>query len=241
MIIPDEAVKYILFQRTEYLLSMKSPLLNRFVIRVPSRIYNLAVTLEAMLTKPRVKRLFHEDMEGECAILKPYLPEHARTILDIGCGVAGIDVLLDQHYRAKGRVVDICLLDKTEMPKIVYYGLEQNGCYYNSLAVAKAMLVDNGAGPDHIFLQEDRDDRAIDFKRKFDLVLSLISWGFHYPVTTYLDQVYNLLKPDGILILDVRKDSGGVEQIEQKFDNAKIIHEARKYIRVMTRKCAHKY
>ncbi len=234
MMIPNKAIKYILFQRTEYLLSMKSPILNRFVIRVPSRMYNLAVMLEALLTKPRVRRLFEEDMEREYKILQPHLPDHSHAILDIGCGVAGIDVLLYQHYQKKNQSPDIYLLDKTEMPKMVYYGLEQNGCYYNSLALAKEMLVVNGADPKHIFLQEDRDDHVIDFKTEFDLVISLISWGFHYPIRTYLDQVYTLLALGGMLILDVRK--GTEEEIKQKFGNATIIFEARKYFRVVARK-----
>ncbi|MBI4224909.1 MAG: class I SAM-dependent methyltransferase [Candidatus Sungbacteria bacterium] len=232
MIIPNKAIKYILFQRTEYLLSMKSPLLNRFVVRVPSRMYNLAVTLEALLTKPRVKRLFQEDMEREYAILKPYLPAHARTILDIGAGVGGIDILLGKHYEQDKPM--IYLLDKTEMPKKVYYGLEQKGCYYNSLSLAKDMLVQNGLTAGHIITQEADNDYRINFDAKFDLVISLISWGFHYPIATYLDQVYALLAPGGILILDVRK--GTEEEIMKKFGNATKIFEARKYFRVMARK-----
>lgn len=232
MIIPNKAVKYILFQRTEYLLSMKSPLLNRFVIRVPSRMYNLAVALEALLTKPRVNRLFREDMEREYAILKPHLPEHAHAILDIGCGVAGIDVLLAKHYRQDKP--KIYLLDKTEMPSRVYYGLEQKGCYYNSLDIAKDVLIKNGVAPGDVITQEVGNDYGIRFHEKPDLVISLISWGFHYPIATYLDQVYAILKPGGVLILDVRKGAEG--EIKQKFGNATTIFEARKYFRVMARK-----
>lgn len=213
---------------------MKSPLLNRLVIRVPSRMYNLAVTLEAFLTKPRVRRLFQQDMEREYKILQPHLPDRSHAILDIGCGVAGIDVLLYQHYKEKGQISDIYLLDKTEMPKKVYYGLEQNGCYYNSLATAKEMLASNGADPKHIFLQEDHTGHTIDFKTEFDLVISLISWGFHYPIATYLDQVYAMLKAGGILILDVRKGTEG--EIRQKFGNTAVIFEAQKYVRVMARR-----
>ena len=236
MIIPNKAVKYILFQRSEDLLSMKSPLLNRFVIRVPSRMYNLAVTLEAMCTRPRAKQIFQRDMEREYGILKPHLPEHARAILDIGCGGAGIDVLLYKHYLEKNQTIDICLLDKTEMPKRVYYGLEQKGSYYNSLSIARDMLILNCVAPEHILTQEADDDNRITFKTRFELVISLISWGFHYPVSTYLDQVYELLQPEGMLILDVRKDSGGMEQVERKFGNVKIILETRKYVRVAARK-----
>lgn len=232
MIIPSEAIKYILFQRTEYLLSMKSPFLNRFVIRVPSRMYNFAVTLEALFTKSRVKRLFQEDMEREYGVIKPHLPEHARAILDIGCGVAGIDVFLAQHYRQD--TPKIYLLDKTEMPKKVYYGLEQKGCYYNSLDIAKELLTENGVAAGDIITQEAGNDSRIHFNEKFDLVISLISWGFHYPVATYLDQVYNLMAPSGMLILDARK--GTENEIKQKFGNATVIFEARKYFRIMARK-----
>lgn len=38
-----------------------------------------------------------------------------------------------------------------------------------------------------------------------DLVISLVSWGFHFPVSTYLDQVHDLLREGGRLILDLRK------------------------------------
>lgn len=38
---------------------------------------------------------------------KPYLPNEG-VILDIGCGMGGIDVLLDQHYGG----AEITLLDK---------------------------------------------------------------------------------------------------------------------------------
>ena len=36
-----------------------------------------------------------EDYHG----LLPYLPDKVASILDIGCGVAGIDVLLYHHYQ----------------------------------------------------------------------------------------------------------------------------------------------
>jgi hypothetical protein len=37
-----------------------------------------------------------------------------------------------------------------------------------------------------------------------DLVLSTISWGFHYPLSTHLPQVAAKLRPGGRIIVDLR-------------------------------------
>ncbi len=236
MTVPQSAVKYILFQRTQYLICLKSRLLNRLVIRMPSKTFNWAVSVEALFTRSRVERLFEADVKAEYESIKPYLPEQAAAILDIGCGVAGIDVKLAEHYKASKQEVTLSLLDKTEMPEKVYYGFEKKGCYYNSLAVARELLEANGIAPKQIMTQEVGADGQITFTGPFDLVTSLISWGFHYPVKTYLAQVHTLLRSGGVLILDVRKASTGVAEIKKQFGNIKIIAEFRKHQRVAATK-----
>jgi len=232
--VPDEAVKYILFQRTAYLIYQNNIYLNSLVIRMPFFSYNRMVALEAFLFKKRIKRLFNKDIFDEYERIKNYLPKRAFSILDIGCGVAGIDVLLYRHYQDKN--LDIYLLDKTEVEDKVYYGLERKAAFYNSLEIAKNILALNGVKESNIYSQEVKSGYKINFPVKFDLVISLISWGFHYPVDTYLDQVYNLLNPGGTLIMDVRKGSGGEKLIKDKFGNAETIYEAQKHIRVIVRK-----
>ncbi|MDP3013699.1 MAG: hypothetical protein Q8M92_05610, partial [Candidatus Subteraquimicrobiales bacterium] len=68
--IPDKAVKYILFQRTEYLIYQNNKWLNKIVIRIPFLAYNHMVLFEAWLFKSRIKRLFSEDMECEYESIK---------------------------------------------------------------------------------------------------------------------------------------------------------------------------
>lgn len=232
--IPNKAIKYILFQRTAYLIYQNNRFLNSLFIRIPFLSYNCLVAVEAFLFRNRIKKLFNDDILSEYNRIKKYLPTNASSILDIGCGVAGIDVLLYQHY--KNNNLNIFLLDKTELNEKVYYGIKKEAAFYNSLSVAKSLLENNGVPPQNIHLQEVGLDRAIKFSEKFDLVISLISWGFHYPVSTYLDQVYELLKPGGVLIIDVRKGSGGESIIKDKFKNMEIIFEAPKYLRVVARK-----
>ena len=233
--IPNKALKYILFQRTEFSIYQSNPLLLRVVMNKHLPIYNQAVEFEAFLFPGRTKRLFSADMEREYDNLKKYLPERPENILDIGCGVAGIDILLYKHYSQKDCNPSFYLLDKTEINSKVYYGLEKEAAYYSSLDVAKQLLIENGVDKLKIFIQEATGSPVF-LNKKFDLVISLISWGFHYPVSTYLDEVYNSLNMGGTLIIDVRKDSGGEELLKNKFGSFEVIYEARKHRRILIKK-----
>ena len=83
---------------------------------------------------------------------------------------------------------------------------------------------------------EATQSNEIDTGKKLDLVLSLISWGFHYPVGVYLDRVYELLNDDGRLILDVRTRTDGLNVLTQKFGSYEVILETAKYARVAAKK-----
>ncbi|MBI4224907.1 MAG: hypothetical protein HY617_01105 [Candidatus Sungbacteria bacterium] len=234
-------VKFILFQRSQYLLWRRNKTIQRFARALPRRLafslealasnFNATVSLEALFTRKSVEKLFSEEMTLEYNQMKPYLPAHARTILDIGAGVGGIDILLGKHYEQDKPM--IYLLDKTEMPAKVYYSLREKGCFYNSLELGRDMLVENGIKPEQIFLQEATDDNRIISDTKFDLIVSLISWGFHYPIATYLDQVYDKLAEGGAVITDVRRHGNGIELLQKKFPKTKIIFEAQKHVRIV--------
>jgi SAM-dependent methyltransferase len=230
--IPNKALKYILFQRTDFSIytTLRWPL--RIVMNKRIPIYNLAIKLEALLLPGRTKRLFSLDMEKEYQLMKSALPEKLETILDIGCGVAGIDIMFHKHYESRGINPHFYLLDKTEVNSKVYYGLEKTAAYYNSLDVAKKLLVVNGVEDSHINTQE-ATGVPIFPDTKFDLIVSLISWGFHYPVDTYLDEVYSILKSGGRLIIDIRRGSGGKEKIEAKFGSISMVNVGIKHDRFL--------
>jgi SAM-dependent methyltransferase len=232
LIIPNKALSYILFQRTEFSIYQSYPKLLRIVMNKRVPIYNMAIKLEALLLSNRTKRLFSLDMEKEIDTIKQYLPSEPKKILDIGCGVAGIDIMLNKYYSEKGVRPEFYLLDKSQVNSRVYYGFERQAAYYNSLDIAKELLVSNGVKRDLVHLQEVSESKIFP-DSKFDLVVSLISWGFHYPVSTYLDQVYDLLNNGGRLIIDVRKESGGEKLLESKFGSIQVIFEARKHRRIL--------
>ena len=59
--------------------------------------------------------------------------------------------------------------------------------------------------------------------------------GFHYPIETYLEEVKKSLKPDGVLIIDVRKDSGGLEVLKKNFSVVEVIYERQKQQRILAK------
>jgi len=231
MQISNEAVIYIMFQRTSY-----SRLTNSFIYRVfnkifPFSFYNNLVKYEANTNPSRIKALYENDMRREYLSIVKYLPKSCSTILDIGCGLAGIDIFFHRHYQDKSPV--FYLLDKTYTEGNVYYGFKSKGAFYNSLKMAQTMLINNGLSFKNIHTLEANKNNDINIDCKIDLVISLISWGFHYPVDIYLDRVYNLLNNSGLIILDTRKKTNGIETLKKKFKKVFIIMEKEKYQRVL--------
>lgn len=228
--IPNPAVQYILFQRTNYLKVAEARLLSRVRPYLPRSFYKRTVLLEALFRGQRIKQLYSDDMYREYEILRPHLPASCAHVLDIGCGVAGIDVLLSRHYAALAPI--FALLDKTAVSDNVYYGFETRGAFYNSLAIAKDLLALNGVPEERVTLLEARDDGTIPVKQPVDLAISMISWGYHYPVVTYLEEVKKALSPEGVLILDVRRESAEISLLQSAFRHCDAIYSDAKRLRL---------
>ncbi len=228
--LPNSAVKYILYQRTGYHLNEPFfSLLTYFGALSFSHLYKLSVELKSIFYSSQVKSAFVKDMNGEISLIKKYLPKTIDSILDIGCGVAGIDVMISNYYKNK---INVYLLDKTLVDKKVFYKFEKRASFYNSLDLARKILEINGVASASIHTQEATANNKIKFKTNFDLIISLISWGFHYPVEIYLNEAYAKLKKGGVLIIDIRKDTGGVELVKKKFGNLDVIKEFSKFVRI---------
>ena len=200
MQVPDSSLTFLLLQRTDYLVLPGWKLLFRFICKLSSKTPLMtAVTIESRLRKRAIKRRFDAGMRREYQGLCEWLPKQANAILDVGCGIGGIDALLYEHY---GRSNDLCfyLLDRTQQDEQIGYGYRNRADFYNSFDVTREFLNSNGVPEQSLVTLEAREDADIDLRGPVDLVISLISWGFHYPVATYLDRSYELLKPGGRLI-----------------------------------------
>jgi len=246
MEIPAAAVPYILLQRTQHLGFLRSPWAMRLFWLADrlaggsgrdvfgSPIFHRAVRLEAAFRGGRVRRLYAAEIGAEFEALRLHLPARCASILDVGCGVAGIDALLYRHFAASSPRIH--LLDKTVTSDRIYYGFKGTAAFYNSLDVARALLRANGVPGDRITIHEAAPDFSVAPDQELDLVISLISWGFHYPVATYLDPVHALLAADGRLILDVRGGTDGEEEVRQRFGAVRVIEERPRHRRLLAMK-----
>lgn len=170
----------------------------------------------------KISQMYYDDMKTTFDFLLPYLPKQAYSILDIGSGMAGIDVFLGKHYRN----AKITLLDKNGIEDKVKIGYQKSvnefGAY-NSFKYATRLLVQNGITNIEFCNIAEKSFP----KGPFDIVISLLSWGFHYPANTYAEDVERSTEDHSIIILDLRKDT------PRPFPGGTIIFEAEKYVRLL--------
>src|SRR5215216_4618808 len=100
-----EMLPYLLWQRTEYACSTNQK--AKRLLR-PIRMYWVwRKTLQAAVERMHINetaRKYFADMKQEFDILKPFLPDRPCTILDIGCGLGGIDIFLNRHFQGQAPI-----------------------------------------------------------------------------------------------------------------------------------------
>ena len=228
--IPDEALPFILLQRTGL-----QRLNFRFLRKLGVSYHPRLCGWECRWRGAAIRRDFAASILQDYDQIRAHLPERAGTILDIGCGVAGIDVALHRHYAVQPP--QFRLLDKSAVSERVFYDFHAAAAFYNSLEAASRVLTSNGVAEAAIQRFEANEQNTIPLgDGSVDLVISLISWGFHYPVATYLREAARVLAPGGAMILDVRRDSGGLEELRASFPSLATISEQPKFLRVCARR-----
>ena len=132
--------------------------------------------------------------------------------MDIGCGLGFYDILVLAQYNFNASITLVDRTTKVDKPGTYshdrvfkYHNDSSTFDFYSSLECATDTLVRNGAKRENVHaLSASRAALAALPRETFDMIFSMMSWGFHYPVSTYADIVFRLLKPGGRLVLDVR-------------------------------------
>lgn len=156
------------------------------------------------------------------AVLAGYLDElhgllpndvAAPRIVDIGAGLGMYHVFVDRRYNSRA---EHFLVDKS-MVEVQHGNRAQSGFwhadrlpFYNSVECAKAIAVANGvhASRWHATEASSAGVEALG-AGTVDIAISLLSCGWHYPVTAYAAALAHVLKPTvGRLILTIRRGKG---------------------------------
>lgn len=178
------------------------------------------------MTLQRNHKSFNEKMltdtiklqQKEIATINMFLKRKPKTVLDIGCGLGIYDLAIHDFY---GPGVDFYMLDKTtteQEESNVFYGYKKTGAFYNNLDYTKEFLEMNGVDPDkiHVISVDEGKGKLLETP-KLDLIISIISCGFHYPLSTYFDEITQLVKDDGLFCFHCRGLEENLPLLETRF------------------------
>jgi len=159
-------------------------------------------------------------------------PENTRSILDIGCGLGLVDLVL---YRRINPSPDVYLLDKNNEHKSlspVRGGYNQRFIFTADLDLTRDIFAQNGTATEQVHYI-DTENNAIASLPKIDLILSITSWGFHYPIETYWEGVREIVHDKSVLFIDLRKETSGFDFLKDRFSHNCILDETETLIRAI--------
>jgi len=159
--------------------------------------------------------------------MRPFLPNDAAFVLDIGSGLGGIDILLHRHYQ--GSIIPILFDGVDDKPL-----MELHRKTFSNFHVAEMFHADNGVG--RILSVDANRKPLVPLGLAVPLVISLGSWCFHYPPEIYLDYVLEHSTKGTILIIDVRKDKDAWRTLlGERFELRTVVHASSKHDRIIYR------
>jgi len=166
--------------------------------------------------------------------MAPHLPKSPNNILDIGSGLGMINLFLNNYYK---KLIKFTLIDKNFVSKKIKYGFSSNYESYSLLNETKLFLVNNGLKNEQINLINADD--AYNLNIKFDLIISLISMGYHYPLNNYLKILRNCSHLETVFIFDIAEEYNNIAKIKNIFSEVeilRIINKKHKQIRLICKK-----
>ena len=135
-----------------------------------------------------------------------------KRILDIGCGLAYESQMFQKKYNCELYLLDGDFDDTSHVKRDIKYGTVDNFAFYNKVDELKESF--DKRKMDYTFV--NANNIQIPETIKFDLIISIVSCGFHYPANTYKDLVQKHSTNDTVIIFDLRNhaDHNDVEVIE---------------------------
>ena len=206
--------KLLLLQRNELLSKNQYWLRKRFGRLIFTNFFVNYFQVEDI--EKRTEELFQKEIE----LIKKYLPKKAENIMDIGCGLGIINIFLNKIYNNQP---NFFLLDKNKIDKVIKYGFSSDYESYNDLKETRNLLINNDINPSSINTFDVEKDFKID--AKIDLVISLKSMGYHYPMDQYLRLFQTCCDENTSFIFDVSEGYYNERLFKKHFESVDIIYE----------------
>ena len=164
------------------------------------------------------KKVFYKIKNEFDSIIK-YLPKNATNIMDIGCGIGLIDIFINNHYT---NCQKFYLLDKNSIDNKVVYGFSENYESYNLNNITKNFLINNNIKESKLNLIDVDSDFYIKPK-SIDLCISLVSMGYHYPLSIYLETIKEVSNENTVFIFDIATEYQDLDNVKKYFSKVEII------------------
>ena len=146
-----------------------------------------------------IQRHLHRRLNDLSTVIAQ-LPDNA-TILDIGSGNSLTDLAICLNFPEKN--FKFILVDDSDTflrsDKNSKFYDETNYKTYNNWSFVNKVIESNSFIKENFIFKSPND---IWTESKVDLIISTASWGWHYPIDTYLDKVNNIIKDGGYIYID---------------------------------------
>jgi len=136
--------------------------------------------------------------EAEYESFKEFIGQPQR-ILELGCGLGRMSVYINKQLDYEPEFI---LADFDEISKKIKYGWNPGNIFYNKLETTRQFCIENNLRRFEIF---NLAERNISELKNVDLVISVMSVGFHYPIEQYMKTLLNITTQDVVMIFGVRK------------------------------------
>lgn len=129
-----------------------------------------------------------------------------------------INIYLNDYYAKKSYFT---LIDKNYVDKKVAYGFNNNSESYNKLDITKDFLILNGFKIEQLQLI-DADENFV-LNNKYELIISLFSMGYHYPIENYIDIIKKISTKSTKVIFDLSMEYNELNKVKKYFNKVVII------------------
>ncbi len=163
-----------------------------------------------------------DKIKEEFETLKNYLPSNVKNIMDIGCGIGLINIFLNDYFIDCQKFY---LLDKNNIDNKIVYGFSDNYESYSITNVTKNFLINNNI-QEHKLNLIDVDKNFSIKPNSIDLCISLVSMGYHYPLSQYLDTMKEVSNNNTVFIFDIATEYQDMTDLKDLFGEIKIIEES---------------